>query len=153
MHYHKWVAPFGNLRIKAYLQLPEAFRSLSRPSSSSNAQASTIRPYSFNHHFCYPNLMRSISSIKSQICSCSLHKHIPHYPVFKELLLRDFVLSKLSKTFLAVSFLSPQKGGDPSPRSRRDTLLRLHPNHLSYLKWPPPKRLGYHIRVLQTFVA
>jgi hypothetical protein len=27
------VVPFGNLRINAYLQLPEAYRSLSRPSS------------------------------------------------------------------------------------------------------------------------
>ena len=27
------VSPFGNLRINAYLQLPEAYRSLSRPSS------------------------------------------------------------------------------------------------------------------------
>ena len=36
-HYHQWVPPFGHLRIIAYLQLPEAFRCLSRPSSSSNA--------------------------------------------------------------------------------------------------------------------
>ena len=36
---------------------------------------------------------------------------------------------------------------------RGDTLLRLHPNHLSCLLRPPPKRLGYHIRALQTFVA
>ena len=28
-----WVIPFGNLRIKGYLHLPEAYRSLSRPSS------------------------------------------------------------------------------------------------------------------------
>ena len=28
-----WVVPFGYLRIKGYLHLPEAFRSLSRPSS------------------------------------------------------------------------------------------------------------------------
>jgi hypothetical protein len=28
-----WVAPFGNLRIKGYVHLPEAYRSLSRPSS------------------------------------------------------------------------------------------------------------------------
>ncbi len=28
-----WVAPFGNLRIKGYLHLPAAYRSLSRPSS------------------------------------------------------------------------------------------------------------------------
>ncbi len=28
-----WVAPFGNPRIKGYLHLPGAYRSLSRPSS------------------------------------------------------------------------------------------------------------------------
>ena len=28
-----WVVPFGNLRIKGHLHLPEAYRSLSRPSS------------------------------------------------------------------------------------------------------------------------
>ena len=28
-----WVAPFGNLRIEGYVHLPEAYRSLSRPSS------------------------------------------------------------------------------------------------------------------------
>jgi hypothetical protein len=37
------VSPFGYLRIIAYLPLPEAFRSLSRPSSSSDAKASTMR--------------------------------------------------------------------------------------------------------------
>ena len=37
------VAPFGNLRIKGYLHLPEAYRSLSRPSSPLRAKASTIR--------------------------------------------------------------------------------------------------------------
>jgi hypothetical protein len=36
-----WVAPFGYLRIKGYLHLPEAFRSLSRPSSPLRAKAST----------------------------------------------------------------------------------------------------------------
>ena len=34
------VAPFGNLRIKACVPLPEAYRSLLRPSSSDNAKAS-----------------------------------------------------------------------------------------------------------------
>ena len=38
------VAPFGNLRIKSYLHLPEAYRSLSRPSSPLRAKASSIRP-------------------------------------------------------------------------------------------------------------
>ena len=38
------VTPFGNLRIKGYLHLPAAYRSLSRPSSPLRAKASTIRP-------------------------------------------------------------------------------------------------------------
>jgi hypothetical protein len=38
------VAPFGNLRVKACLQLTEAYRSLPRPSSPSCAKASTVRP-------------------------------------------------------------------------------------------------------------
>ena len=37
--------------------------------------------------------------------------------------------------------LSPQKGGDPSPPSGRDTLLRLKPSHRSYLRRPPPLRV------------
>ena len=38
-----WVAPFGNLRIEAYVQLPEAYRSLSRPSSAPDAKAFPLR--------------------------------------------------------------------------------------------------------------
>ena len=40
-----WVVPFGNLRIKGYLHLTEAYRSLSRPSSPPRAKASAMRPY------------------------------------------------------------------------------------------------------------
>ena len=39
------VAPFGYLRINGYLLLPEAFRSLSRPSSAVSARASALRPF------------------------------------------------------------------------------------------------------------
>ena len=39
------VAPFGNLRIKGYLHLTAAYRSLSRPSSPLRAKASSIRSY------------------------------------------------------------------------------------------------------------
>ena len=39
-----WVTPFGHLRINARLQLPEAFRSLPRPSSTPSAKAFTVRP-------------------------------------------------------------------------------------------------------------
>ena len=38
-----WVSPFGNLWINAYLQLPTAYRSLSRPSSAPDAKAFTLR--------------------------------------------------------------------------------------------------------------
>ena len=47
-HYPSRVPPFGYLRITAYLQLPEAFRSLSRPSSAISAMASTLRSYSLD---------------------------------------------------------------------------------------------------------
>ena len=42
------VSPFGNLRINAYLQLPEAYRSLSRPSSAPDAKAFPLRSCSLD---------------------------------------------------------------------------------------------------------
>ena len=45
VNYYCWVSPFGNLRIKAYVLLPEAYRCLSRPSSASSAKAFAMRPY------------------------------------------------------------------------------------------------------------
>ena len=41
----RWVSPFGYLRISAHLQLPEAFRSLSRPSSAPDAKAFPLRSF------------------------------------------------------------------------------------------------------------
>ena len=43
------VPPFGYPRISACLRLPEAFRSLPRPSSLPGAQASTIGPSYLDH--------------------------------------------------------------------------------------------------------
>ena len=43
-----WVAPFGNPGITACLQLPQAYRSLPRPSSPPCAKASTVRPYALD---------------------------------------------------------------------------------------------------------
>jgi hypothetical protein len=40
-----WVAPFGNHRINRYLPFPDAYRSLSRPSSPFRAKAFSIRPF------------------------------------------------------------------------------------------------------------
>ena len=44
-HYPGRVPPFGYPRIYAHLQLPAAFRSLSRPSSAISALASTLRSF------------------------------------------------------------------------------------------------------------
>ena len=41
----QWVSPFGNLRINGYLLLPEAYRSLSRPSSAPDAKAFPLRSF------------------------------------------------------------------------------------------------------------
>lgn len=43
------VTPFGYPRIIACLQLPEAFRSLPRPSSPVGTKAFTVRPYLLHH--------------------------------------------------------------------------------------------------------
>ena len=42
---HCRVSPFGNLRIKGCLRLPEAYRSLPRPSSAPDAKAFPLRSY------------------------------------------------------------------------------------------------------------
>ena len=42
------VAPFGNPGITACLRLPQAYRSLPRPSSPLCAKASTVRPYTLD---------------------------------------------------------------------------------------------------------
>src|SRR6266699_6855977 len=42
------VAPFGHPGITACLQLPQAYRSLPRPSSPPCAKASTVRPYALD---------------------------------------------------------------------------------------------------------
>ena len=42
------IAPFRNLGIKVCLPLPQAYRSLPRPSSSCNAKASSVRPFTLD---------------------------------------------------------------------------------------------------------
>ncbi len=45
------VAPFGDPGIIACVQLPQAYRSLPRPSSPPCAKASTVRPYALDLHY------------------------------------------------------------------------------------------------------
>ena len=50
-YYRHQVTPFGNLRIKAHLRLPEAYRSLARPSSPVSTKASTVCPLKLDSNF------------------------------------------------------------------------------------------------------
>ena len=68
----QWVSPFRNLRINAYLQLPAAYRSLSRLSSAPSAKAFALRPYSLDRFYGFP--FRSRHSIFLILFrSCLLH--------------------------------------------------------------------------------
>ena len=53
------VSPFGNLRINGHLHLPEAYRSLSRPSSAPDAKAFPLRSFALDLIFLLPGRSRS----------------------------------------------------------------------------------------------
>ena len=59
------VSPFGNLRINAYLQLPEAYRSLSRPSSAPDAKAFPLRSFQLDHR--RRNSLHSVSASRRKL--------------------------------------------------------------------------------------
>ena len=69
------VAPFGNPRLKGYLRLPVAYRSLSRPSSAPDAKAFTL---------CSCSLIRS-NHMSSLFCFTLIRKNFiySHCSVFK----------------------------------------------------------------------
>ena len=59
------VAPFGNPRINGYLLLPEAFRSLSRPSSAPDAKAFPLRSFQLDHR--RRNSLHSVSAFRRKL--------------------------------------------------------------------------------------
>ena len=77
------VSPFGNPRIEAYLQLPVAYRSLSRPSSAPDAKAFTMCSYSLE------------LSIRSFDLCCSLELLEFHKQIFIgiHIAVKGFILS------------------------------------------------------------
>ncbi len=72
-HNGRRVAPFGYLRIKVCVPLPEAFRSLPRPSSPRDAKASIVCPYTLGRRV-------FLSSISRLRCNFSF----PDYAIFKD---------------------------------------------------------------------
>ena len=78
------VSPFGNPRIEAYLQLPVAYRSLSRPSSAPDAKAFTL---------CSFSLELSIDLFQGLCCSLNCLSFINKF--FRDSYRRKKVLSFL----------------------------------------------------------
>ena len=71
------VSPFGNLRIDAYVPLPGAYRSLSRPSSAPDAKAFPLRSYQLDHSWFSEELCRLHRSFLARIVVC--YPIIPQY--------------------------------------------------------------------------
>ena len=150
------VAPFGHPGITARLQLPQAYRSLPRPSSPLDAKASTVCLIAFDLKFVVvppgvraiqpvliPHTRLTLASEPSSIRQLS--KSVDEIPTFRcERRFRirheesDMSKSARSAGDFRDSFRRVprngltrdlQKGGDPSAGSPTATLLRLRPSH------------------------
>ena len=90
------VSTFGNLRIEAYLQLPAAYRSLSRPSSAPDAKAFALcscsleLPYWF-YSACSLELLSFLNKFFSQQKSIY---HLFCVPPFGEIVILPIFLGK-----------------------------------------------------------
>ena len=73
------VSPFGNLRIKVCVPLPEAYRSLPRPSSPRDAKASIVCPYTLGRRVTLSAISRLYVAISlSQTMQFSKIKCLSH---------------------------------------------------------------------------
>src|SRR6266480_7733613 len=135
------VSPFGNPGITACLQLPQAYRSLPRPSSPPCAKASTVRPYALDLSVS----VVALNTTTHTLVSCqraNQSQAVGHKPQDLRLSacgLRLIMVErgKCGRQFrgLSIPFLTDgaysalQKGGDPAAGSPTATLLRLRPSH------------------------
>ncbi len=144
------VSPFGHLRITAYVRLPEAFRSLSRPSSPVRAKASTVRPFPLD---------RICSLVHRPKGPQTRHSGPPPKVLFLSLCYSLFPSPGLSInssfgggaipcTLDSREPFRPEgptrrslKGGDPAAGSPTATLLRLRPSHRARLRPLSPRRV------------
>ena len=93
------VSPFGNLRIDAYVPLPGAYRSLSRPSSAPDAKAFPLCSSSLNLLV----LKNYAGSIRFSVCrNC--------YPLSFHNLLQTFAFCCLACPLLSVQFSMCSEG-------------------------------------------
>jgi hypothetical protein len=180
-HDSRRVSPFGHPRINAYVRLPEAFRSLSRPSSPVRAKASTVRPCSLDRisspaTSCVsrrgggansgPPFLRTFAWC-SRLLDASLHPTSSHTQVVKCNQGDGECSSSGARPVSAFdageqgpravrshAYSRLQKGGDPAAGSPTATLLRLRPSHRARLRRLPPfAGLGHRLRALPTPMA
>src|SRR5215213_9090361 len=159
-HDSRRVSPFGHPRINAYVRLPEAFRSLSRPSSPVRAKASTVRPCSldriFSHadrstwiypaHRFLPSDTFAGARVNSSSTLCLTNFPIPRFSNatrLGECLLRTLDVELGFRPSRRTAYSRLQKGGDPAAGSPTATLLRLRPSHRARLRRLPPACAGW----------
>ncbi len=148
------VSPFGHLRISAYVRLPEAFRSLSRPSSPVRAKASTVRPFPLDR-ICF----RAHTPQGYPQSPWTTHSGPPPKVLFLSLCYSLFpspglsinssfgggantMCARLASAFLPRrTYSASLKGGDPAAGSPTATLLRLRPSHRARLRPLSPRRV------------
>ena len=127
----RWVSPFGYLRIFAHLQLPEAFRSLSRPSSAPDAKAFPLRSSSLDYRRSLDSSTLidrpSWFSIFGELCRLFLGSYfakIVSYPnftliIFLTVAFSYFIIISQCSVFKVQSNLPiPQRDSMKSPVSR-----------------------------------
>ena len=96
-----WVIPFGDLRIKGYLHLNGAFRSLSRPSSALGTQAFSLRSLQLNLLLYIIFVLLRQSSVKK----CSTYRCTFPFFYFDCHVLLDSVSQCLKRNTILHSFL------------------------------------------------
>ena len=94
------VSPFRDLRIKGYLLLPEAYRSLSRLSSALSAKASALRPSSLDLFLARIFMIRLLPACPSVGGSPLSFETLVSTFIFKAFRLSDLLLGESLFTVL-----------------------------------------------------
>ena len=116
------VAPFGYPRINGYLLLPEAFRSLSRPSSAPDAKAFPLRSFQLDLSLFSQRLVREFLVLFENYAGFTKIEIVCHPASFRMLFHNQFVFSvspqrNLSVALLAFVTLFSFQGADRRPQA------------------------------------
>ena len=132
------VSPFGHLRINGHLHLPEAYRSLSRPSSAPDAKAFPLRSFALDLIFLLPGRSRS-GSQAFELCRLRVLRNCLCYPFEK--FHKSFLFPSVACSSYLVTLFSFQ-GAFPvsfETRSKHLNFKCLYPtSKFSVMKFPWP---------------